>query len=399
MRLASPKFTLISLLAAAVLVLGSGWWLARRSVEKHIPPDRAVLRELATQLQRELLQLEALFQADMRELAEGTTEADEARIRALCDNLYGVVQFSRLGENRDRGWHLPIHPDSEVTLPVPVLPGATPLSIGDNTIVLPPEDVSPTGDAPDFGWFAGSDPRYWIIWKRPDNSAADVFLIDHREIVARVDSYLRQWIGKSSAAARAVKGLYRLETPTGGTLAGLSEPVGRDPEMVLPLVCRLGDWQLVAWDQIATHTFYDPATLALTFIIAAALAILGLILFLQQKRTARLAEQRVSFVNRVSHELGAPLTNILLNLDLVEDNPSLPDPVRERLRLVNEEARRLSRLVCNVLTFSRRERDRLKLSSAPHVPDEIVDAVLQQFQPALERRGIETQWRGAAKSA
>jgi signal transduction histidine kinase len=32
------------------------------------------------------------------------------------------------------------------------------------------------------------------------------------------------------------------------------------------------------------------------------------------------------------------------------------------------------------------------------VPDEIVEAVLQQFQPALERRSIETQWRGAAKS-
>src|SRR3954465_1606534 len=99
--------------------------------------------------------------------------------------------------------------------------------------------------------------------------------------------------------------------PGGATLADLAQPpLGRDPEMVLPLVCRFGDWQLAAWDQIATHTFYDPATLALTFIIAAVLALLGLILFFQQKRAARLAEQRVSFVNRVSHELGAPLTNI-----------------------------------------------------------------------------------------
>jgi signal transduction histidine kinase len=391
---------LISLLAAAVLVLGSGWQLARRSVEKHIPPDRAVLREFATQLQRELLQLEALFQADMRELADGTAKADEAQIRALCDNHYGVVQFSRLGENRDGDWHLPMDHDSKVALPLPVLPNATPLPPSDNTIVLPPEDVSPAGDASDFGWITGGGPRYSVVWKRLDKKIVDVFLIDRRGLVTRVDFYLRQWIAKSSASARAVKGLYRLETPAGGTLAGLAQPpLGRDPEMVLPLVCRFGDWQLVAWDQIATHTFYDPATLALTFIIAAVLAILGLILYFQQKRAARLAEQRVSFVNRVSHELGAPLTNILLNLDLVEENhPGLPDPVRQRLRLVNEEARRLSRLVCNVLTFSRRERDRLTLSPAPHVPDEIVEAVLRQFQPALERRGIETQWRGAAKS-
>jgi signal transduction histidine kinase len=398
---ASPKFTLISLLAAAVLVLGSGWQLARRSVEKHIPPDRAVLREFATQLQRELLQLEALFQADMRELADGTADADEAHIRDLYGNLYGVVQFSRLSENSDRDWHLPIHSDSRVALPVPILPNATPPSTGKDTIVLPPEEVSPAGDAPDFGWFAGSDPRYWVVWKRSDKNIADVFLIDRREIVVRVDFHLRRWIAKSSAAARAAKALYQLETPAGGTLAGLAQPPpGRDPEMVLPLVCRFGDWQLVAWNQIATHAFYDPVTLALTFIIAAVLAILGFILFFQQKRAARLAEQRVSFVNRVSHELGAPLTNILLNLDLIEDDhPGLPAPVRQSLHLVNEEARRLSRLVCNVLTFSRRERDRLTLSPAPHVPDEIVDAVLQQFQPALERRGIETQWHGAAKSA
>src|SRR5215203_1667056 len=106
MLLASPRFTLISLLTAAVLVLGSGWRLARRSVEKHIPPDRAGLREFATQLQRELLQLEALFQADLRELANATARADEAQIRHLCDNLYGVVQYSRLSEISDRDWHL-----------------------------------------------------------------------------------------------------------------------------------------------------------------------------------------------------------------------------------------------------------------------------------------------------
>jgi hypothetical protein len=30
----------------------------------------------------------------------------------------------------------------------------------------------------------------------------------------------------------------------------------------------------------------------------------------------------------------------------------------------------------------------LKLNPAPHVPDDIVDSLLQQFQPPLERPGI-----------
>jgi signal transduction histidine kinase len=399
MRAASPAFTLVALLAAAALVFGSGWRLAMRSAETRVPPDRTVLREFASGQQRELLRLEALFQTDLRTLAQETAKADASHARDLCDSLYGIVQFSRLTGNGDRDQHWVIHPDPKVVLPVPVLAGAKPLPNSKATIMLAPEDASPAGDTPDFGWFVPSDPRYWIVWKRIDEKEVDAFLIDRGEIIERVDFYLRQWIQKTLAPVRAAKGLERVETPLGGILAGLDKPPeGRDADMVIPLVCRFGDWQIVAWDRTAKYAFYDIPTLALTSTVAAVLAILGFILFFQQKRATRLAEQRVSFVNRVSHELGAPLTNILLNLDLIDDNHAgLPEPARQRLRLVGEEARRLSRLVCNVLTFSRRERDRLKLSPARHVPDEMIDSVLEQFQPALERRGIGTQWNGAAK--
>ncbi len=399
MRLASPTFTLVSLLAAAAIVFGSGWRLSMRSAEKRVPPDRVVLREFATKTQRELLRLEELFQADLRELAEETAKSGDAQVWNLCDSLYGVVQFSRLTGNADRDLHLTIHADQKAPLPIPVLAAGPSVPTRDGVIILPPEDASPTGEAPSFGWFVPSDSRFWIVWKRIDREKVDAFLINRSEIIARVDFYLHQWIEKPFAPVRAAKGLEMVETPQGGSLAGLVKaPDGRAPDMVLPLVCRFGDWQIVAWDRITTHPFYDPATLALTSTIAAILAMLAPLLFIQQRRAARLAEQRVSFVNRVSHELGTPLTNILLNLDLVEeDRAELTAATCRRLHLVREEARRLSRLVGNVLTFSRRERDRLILNPAGHVPDDIVDSVLQQFQPALKRRGIETQWKGAAK--
>lgn len=399
MRTASPTFTLVSLLAAAALVFGSGWRLAMRSAQTHIPPDRTVLREFASEQQRELLRLEALFQLDLRTLAEKTAKADASHVRDLCDSLYGVVQFSRLTENGDHDQHWIIHPDPKAPLPVPVVASANSPSNRQGAIVLAPEDASPTGDTPDFGWFVPSDPRYWVVWKRINEKEVAALLIDRSEIIERVDFYLRHWIEKPFAPVRAAKGLERVETPLGESLAGLGKPLeGRDPDMVLPIVCRFGDWQIVAWDRTATHLFYDAATLALTSTIATVLAILGFLLFFQQRHATRLAEQRVSFVNRVSHELGAPLTNILLNLDLLEDShAALPETARQRLRVVSEEARRLSRLVCNVLSFSRRERDRLKLSPAPHVPDDMIDSVLRQFEPALERRGIRTQWTGAAR--
>jgi signal transduction histidine kinase len=67
------------------------------------------------------------------------------------------------------------------------------------------------------------------------------------------------------------------------------------------------------------------------------------------------------------------------------------------LHLVRAETQRLIRLVSNVLAFSRSERRQWQPNLAEHVPDEIIDAVLQQFQAALARRSMQTNWRAAAK--
>jgi signal transduction histidine kinase len=92
-----------------------------------------------------------------------------------------------------------------------------------------------------------------------------------------------------------------------------------------------------------------------------------------------------SFVNRVSHELKTPLTNILLNADLAVDGADARG--RQRLARVQEETRRLARLIDNVLAFSRRES---KPVSAPG-PIELrplVEGVVEAFAPSLERRGV-----------
>ncbi|RYD43957.1 MAG: HAMP domain-containing histidine kinase, partial [Verrucomicrobiaceae bacterium] len=86
---------------------------------------------------------------------------------------------------------------------------------------------------------------------------------------------------------------------------------------------------------------------------------------------------------------GTPLTNLSLNLDLATDAlTTRPAEARKRLALVSEEIERLSRLVANVLTFSRRERDVLELKPVRCLPDEVILRTLDAFRPALERRGI-----------
>jgi signal transduction histidine kinase len=148
-----------------------------------------------------------------------------------------------------------------------------------------------------------------------------------------------------------------------------------------------------------TRVHYDNATLITSGVLAIFVASLGVLIFGQQRRAAALAAQRVSFANRVSHELRTPLTNILLNLDLAtEALEDAPRDATRRLDLVQEEARRLGRLIDNVLTFSRHEQGKLRAKVQACVPASLIGAVLEQFAPSFARRALEVRCLGDASA-
>ena len=180
-----------------------------------------------------------------------------------------------------------------------------------------------------------------------------------------------------------------MEGPGSKTLAGLKETPDGPPDFVVPLASRLGNWQIVSWDRWETVTASHFPTLIISGTLAIGLALLGWIVAAAQRRALREVTARVSFVNRVSHELGAPLTNLRLYMELARD--SLPPEAAEstrRLAVAEEETGRLIRLVQNILAFARSERGKLELQPAPCRPAEIVAGVLAQFAPALARRSI-----------
>jgi len=182
----------------------------------------------------------------------------------------------------------------------------------------------------------------------------------------------------------------RMEGPGAKTLAGLTAAPESTPDFIVPLASRLGSWQIVSWDRWETNTIFDFLTLAIAATLAIGLALLGWVVAAAQRRALHEVTARVSFVNRVSHELGAPLTNLGLYLDLARDSLTAGDAAESarRLAIATEETGRLSRLVANVLTFARGERQSLELHSADCRPGEIVRGVLEQFSPALARRSI-----------
>ncbi|HYC58876.1 MAG TPA: HAMP domain-containing sensor histidine kinase [Thermoanaerobaculia bacterium] len=87
---------------------------------------------------------------------------------------------------------------------------------------------------------------------------------------------------------------------------------------------------------------------------------------LQIGRERALARMRSDFVAGVSHELRTPLTQIRMFVETLRLDRIRSDEERQRsLAIIDQEARRLTQLVENVLQFSRGERGVLRIAPTP----------------------------------
>lgn len=392
-RLPRPGITLALLLTAALVMLAGGVWLARRELERRIPADRALLRECAAGLQAELARLDHLFLGHLQRLGNLAAEHPPAAVRAASEKVEGVRLFSIIERKAARG--------ASVKLPGIGAPPEPEFVSGDRRTVSPfampvsreavfgADDKAPLPEAAE-GWIGRSRDAWLGWWRRLDDTRAVVFVIRAAEVRTAVDHHLAAILPVVWAPLRAAGGMDRLEGPGTKKLAGITNSPERPADFIVPLASRLGDWQIVSWDRWETAAVFHYPTLAVSGTLAIGLALLGWVVAAAQRRALREVTARVSFVNRVSHELGAPLTNLGLYLDLARDAVAAGDSAEgaRRLDVAAEETARLGRLVANVLTFARSERDKLTLHSAPCHPAEIVSAVLAQFAPALARRSI-----------
>ncbi|GIW72741.1 MAG: hypothetical protein KatS3mg102_2283 [Planctomycetota bacterium] len=124
--------------------------------------------------------------------------------------------------------------------------------------------------------------------------------------------------------------------------------------------------------------------------VLAVLATAGLAVLYQGVRGhLELARRRTDFVAAVSHELKAPLTAVRALAELLAGG-MVPEAARrqEYYGLIQAESERLSRLVGNVLDFSRLERGRRRYELQPEDVGGLVRAVADAFAPHLAARGF-----------
>ncbi len=230
-------------------------------------------------------------------------------------------------------------------------------------------------------WYAGAGLQF-LYWVRLNNGGFAAAELDREELLRRLQVELLKSPPKDVQLSFVDHGRHRGASPSGQLLAsrdldfpfiGFSLQAHGDPaSLIAP---RVGLARLNLLPCIAGGLLFILVTASL--------------LALELRRRLREARQRVSFVNQASHELRTPLTNIRLYAEMLAESPEIESPSeKSRIGVISAEAERLSRLVDNLLSFSRAERGTLEIRKVSASPQAGLERCLASFLPLLERKGI-----------
>ncbi len=386
---------------------GLGWRLAR---DEHDKARRRLQELLLVRLQDTSQVLSGRInrlEREMQILTESVTE-DHDSIRRLIrqsphvDQLFVLNADGSLFHPNPRG---PLNVDERRFLS----------DYGDlflhNDLRRSMQEGDTGGAAPSKGWivhFQGPGLQLIYYQRIPSGRLVGVHLQRARWMADLIAD-----LPETSSAAQADKGgltdtRIRLVDSNGQPIyewGALNPDKGSAPLQELAPSYPLTSWRLQHFvDSRAFAAVGRGSYFNLLSILAAAglVLVFGGMWFLREyNRNLRESMQRVSFVNQVSHELKTPLTNIrmyaeLLENDLEDATDDRATSLRGQLKVIVEESQRLSRLIGNVLTFAKGQRDRLSLRFRQAVIDEVITTVIQHFEPTLQRRGIEVVFRPSA---
>ena len=199
-------------------------------------------------------------------------------------------------------------------------------------------------------------------------------------LIAVRSSSVADAISTAVAAAGLAPGSLRLSTnPSSGVVLGEAFPG-------LFVQFESASSALIASNWRRQKSFY---LIALSAVVAVTM-IGGFVLWRDVRRELRLAEMRSQFVASVSHELKTPLTAIRMFAETLQmDRPLGAAAKSEYLDTIVSESERLTRLINNVLDYSKIERGQKVYHFEPISLDSVVRKAAQAMRYPLERQGFE----------
>jgi signal transduction histidine kinase len=179
----------------------------------------------------------------------------------------------------------------------------------------------------------------------------------------------------------------------GNTVVSVGDAKGRGVAAKTRLGFVFTDWQMALYNPRATPRQWARAGFVFNASLAGllALALIGGVASALRAadRAVKLSRMKSDFVSNVSHELRTPVASIrvfgeLLRMGRAQD----PEKVREYGEHIEGESRRLTRLIDNILDFSRIESGRKVYRFERGDVREVVDAVIRTFEMRAAAAGM-----------
>ena len=169
-------------------------------------------------------------------------------------------------------------------------------------------------------------------------------------------------------------------------------PDWRRPFVAVEISPLLPRWEVASWlkDPAALTSRAQFAALAVWVLVAVLVCVIalgGAFVLWMLSSEIRVARQKTTFVANVSHELKTPLTSIRLFAELLLSEKQRDEAKRrEYLRTMVSETDRLSHLVDNVLSFSKRGKENSPMQVLALT--ELTDETVKQLEPHFTKNGF-----------
>lgn len=385
-------FGLVLTLLVSLLVMLAGGLLARRSVTEVDEVDRDVFEDLVSRF-GDLVKEEELHREELlKKLAE---EVEEERGRdegEFTERLKGVAGIRGalfyVNGRKNKEWTVFGEIGSRSPAEV-VEEGKKDPLIPERAVIIPERFF----DEETFGMrgrIDNEDRSFHLWWYSPLQGEFVFLLVENAVASADLKGRVQKVATPAFEVALRSGELMTVEYRDEVLLAGDEIPLDRPSSREI----TMGDFSVRAWSRMRVRSYFHWPMAWSSVGFGSLIGVVGLGLFFSQRKLWKESEERVSFVNRVSHELGTPLTNMTLNLELASRSlRSQPEVAGRRLEKVREEVSRLGRLVSNVLIHSRSGEGERQINRELCDVNEVVEGVVEQFRPALERRAVTIEWR------
>jgi signal transduction histidine kinase len=107
------------------------------------------------------------------------------------------------------------------------------------------------------------------------------------------------------------------------------------------------------------------------------------------REQVKLAQKKDDFISAVSHELRTPLTSIRMYSEMLDrDWVKSPEKQKQYYTSLRQESERLSRLIENVLDFSRIQKGRKTYNFRVGQIDKCVESVVEMMRPYASQNGF-----------